>query len=108
MVRTGESPRNVYIFNVRTPYARALLFFLKKYMVTLTKNKIVIEIESQFPHHEFECLQKGLLEVLQNNWMLASNYADLPITEYGFAVYSLLKSLITNEDQLRKLFDLDV
>ena len=48
-------------------------------MVTLTENKIIIEIDAQYPHHSLENLQKGLLELLQNKWILTAHDPDLVV-----------------------------
>ena len=75
-------------------------------MVTLTENKIIIEIEAQYPHHSLENLKKGLLELLQNKWILTAHDPDLVVSIYGFAVFELMEALVLNEKQLRQLFNI--
>lgn len=76
-------------------------------MVTLTENKIIIEIETQYPHHSLENLKKGLVELLQNNWILTAHDPELVVAMYGFAVFELMEALVVNEQQLRTLFRIE-
>ena len=68
-----------------------------KIMVRITKNKIIIEIEDEYPEVLLELFKTSIIEVLQNLDFKSPNSPDLGSAQYF--VLRMLKELLNEQKQ---------